>query len=314
MTWILLMWYVPRLARDVPPLQLRLAEPCRFGLGAARWPDALGVLATLAVLFGVPLFSLVWKLGQSGHPSTWSARHAWHQLLNEARVDGDVVCQSVAVAVVSGSLVSGFALVLCWLAEESPWLSRLLIGVIAFAWAVPGPIVGIGEKDAIDWLVRWFPDGWVANALYHGPSPLPLAWAYMVRFTPFAAAILLPVVRLVPREPREAARLEGQGPWREFWTIVWPLTRRAVLLCAMLVAALSLGEVAASTRVETPGWESFAKLLFDRMHYGVDNNVAALSVLLLGAIVSVAIVAALIWRGFFGSKREAPDRVANTRI
>ena len=30
------------------------------------------------------------------------------------------------------------------------------------------------------------------------------------------------------------------------------------------------------------------KLLFDRMHYGVDNNVAALSVMMLASLVSVA--------------------------
>ena len=115
------------------------------------------------------------------------------------------------------------------------------------------------------------------------------------------------VVKTAPTPP---------GPWREFWTIVWPLTRRAVLVCGLLVAALSLGEVAASTRVETPGWESFAKLLFDRMHYGVDNNVAALSVLLLGAIVLLAIISALTWRGapFIASKREAAKRVDITHV
>jgi len=36
--------------------------------------------------------------------------------------------------------------------------------------------------------------------------------------------------------------------------------------------------------VETPGWETFAKLLFDRMHYGVDTNVAALALVLLAGI------------------------------
>ena len=130
---------------------------------------------------------------------------------------------------------------------------------------------------------------------YFVPSPLPLLWAYVVRFLPFAVALLWPVVRLVPREPREAARLEGQGPWREFWTVTWPLTRRGVLLCGVLVAALCLGEVAASTRVETPGWESFAKLLFDRMHYGVTNDVAALSMILLGAIMIVALICWTVW-------------------
>ena len=115
------------------------------------------------------------------------------------------------------------------------------------------------------------------------------------------------MVRLLPREPREAARLEGQGPWREFWTVTWPLSRRGVLLCGVLVAALSLGEVAAAVRVETPGWESYTKLLFDKMHNGVENSVAALSVLLLICLIALAAVSALAWRCLPFRARNAPS-------
>ena len=279
-TWGLLTWYMPRLERMLPPLQVRLAEPRRFGWGRWRWPMAALLSLVVVVAFGVPLASLVWKLGQAGHPPHWVAADAWSHLRKAWRTDGAAAWKSLVCAGGAGAAVSLLALVLCWLAEEGRWMRRLLGAGLAFAWAVPGPIIGIGLKETISWL----PDGVPADLFYHGPSPLPLAWAYVVRFLPFAVALLWPVVRLVPREPREAARLEGQGPWREFWTVVWPLSRRGVLLCGILVAALSLAEVAASTRVETPGWESFAKTLFDRMHYGVDNNLAALCVLLLGAL------------------------------
>ena len=50
------------------------------------------------------------------------------------------------------------------------------------------------------------------------------------------------------------------------------------------VTELSLGEVGAGARVETPGWETFTKLIFDRMHYGVDTNVAALALVLLAVL------------------------------
>jgi ABC-type spermidine/putrescine transport system permease subunit II len=54
------------------------------------------------------------------------------------------------------------------------------------------------------------------------------------------------------------------------------------------VTALSLGEIGAAARVETPGWETFAKILFDRMHYGVANDVAALGLLLLAGVAMTA--------------------------
>lgn len=288
-TWALLAWYVPHLENS-PPLQLRLAQPRQFRLGWLRWPATGLMNLTAAAMVGIPVASLFWKLGQAGHPTHWAASTAWDHFAAAMRIHGNAIWQSLLTVCGTGVAVSLSAVCLCWLADECRWLRRLMIGVLALAWALPGPIIGIGLKEAI----AWFPEGVLADWFYICPSPLPLAWAYVVRFLPFAVALLWPVVRLVPREPREAARLEGHGPWHEFRTVVWPMTRPGVLLCGVLVAALSLGEVAASTRVETPGWESFAKLLFDRMHYGVTNDVAALCLLLLGAIVTLALVSLIV--------------------
>ncbi len=302
-TWGLLAWVVPQLEK-LPPLQWRLADARRFDLARWRWPAAglFGVVA--AMLVGVPVSSLFWKLGQAGHPPHWDAPNAWSHFAGAWRIHSASIWQNLLTVGGTGMAVSMSALVLCWLAEDSRWLRRLLVGVLALAWALPGPIVGIGLKATIE----SFPDGVLAELFYYGPSPLPLVWAYLVRFLPFAVALLWPVVRLVPREPREAARLEGQGPWREFWTVTWPLTRRGVLLCGVLVAALSLGEVAASTRVETPGWQSFAQLLFDRMHYGVTNVVAALSLLLLAAIIIVVVICMIVRRALPFRARSAASR------
>jgi ABC-type Fe3+ transport system permease subunit len=125
--------------------------------------------------------------------------------------------------------------------------------------------------------------------LFFAPSPAPIIWAHLIRFLPPALFFLWPVVRLIPRELFEAARLEGAGPFAELRYLVWPMTRRATGVIAIAVAALALGEHEAAGRVDTPGWEPFAKLLFDRMHYGVEANVAALSLLLLIGIAAVGL-------------------------
>lgn len=293
-TWALLAWYLPRLEQKLAPLQMRFAEPRRFSWGRWRWPIGVGCAGTLLLVFGVPIASLVWKLGRAGTPMHWRALEAWTHFRDAFQLHFDLLWQNLLLVACAGASCAVLALVLCWLAEESVWLRRLLIAVLAWAWVLPAPVIGIGMKATIAALVEWFPDGLAAQALYYGPSAVPLLWAHLIRFLPFAVAVLWPVVRLVPREPREAARLEGQGPWREFGTVVWPLTRRGVFLTCILVAALSAGEVAASARVETPGWESYAKLLFDRMHYGVDNNVAALSLVLLAWIVAVLLTGSMV--------------------
>ena len=78
------------------------------------------------------------------------------------------------------------------------------------------------------------------------------------------------------------------------------MTRRAALVTAVAASALCLGEIAASGRVETAGWRTFMSVLFNRMHTGADNTVAALSLLLLATVVVLAIVVTsvrrIVWR------------------
>ena len=50
------------------------------------------------------------------------------------------------------------------------------------------------------------------------------------------------------------------------------------------MAVLSLGEFSAGKLVSTPGMPSFAEAVFTQMHYGVTNDLAAMCLLLLGAV------------------------------
>ena len=160
--------------------------------------------------------------------------------------------------------------------------------------ALPGPVAGVGLKETILTLVTDTPIPFLKLLLYEGPSPLPVLWADLLRFLPCAVVVLWPVLRLLPRELRDSTRLDCPRPTQELRFVVWPLTARACGICTLVVMALSLRRnwpVAMS--VETPGWETFAHVLFDRMHYGVQNEVAALClVLLLGlGLVTVLLLA-----------------------
>jgi iron(III) transport system permease protein len=292
--WGFLFLLVPRLEGALPPLQTDFGRLLVFSLAKCRWPW-LFVCLVAGVAFGlVPLLGLVWKLGLAGNPRAWSALHAGRQFLGEMHLYGLQVFETLAVALATGALAAALALVTAWAALENRPLRIFLLGLVTLAWALPAPVVGIGLKETIMALVRWFPRGPLATLLYDGPSPVPIVWAHLLRFLPFAVAIMWPVVRLVPLELRDAARLEGAGPGQELWHVYWPMTRRAFIMAMCTVAALSLGEVAAGARVETPNWETFAKLIFDRMHYGVDANVAALSLVLLASMVVVFIVTLIV--------------------
>jgi iron(III) transport system permease protein len=296
---LLVLWVLPRLERSIPPLQSTLMDPRPFPLGRWRWPCLVVVLLALLLIAGVPLSSLVWKAGTHGYPPTWSGAELWRYMAIAYQAQGDTVVLSLAFALLTGALTAGVALLLCWLALEARWFRRVVFVVTALLLALPAPVVGIGLKEWIVTLVNWVEAEPLTAALYEGPSPLPVLWVHVLRLLPGALVVLWPVVRLVPRELRDSARVDGASPRQEFRRVIWPLTARVTAWTALVLAALALGEVSAAMRVETPGWEFFPKVLWDQMHYGVGNYVAALCLLLLvgvGAVVLAGLLLAALVR------------------
>src|SRR5262249_30498229 len=99
-------------------------------------------------------------------------------------------------------------------------------------------------------------------------------------------------------ELRDAARVDGAKPRQELWHLVLPETRPACLRACVAVAILSLGELAASKLVDTPGSQTFAHVIFTQMHYGVANDLAALCLwLLLFVVLGTAFLRLLPGRG-----------------
>jgi ABC-type Fe3+ transport system permease subunit len=96
----------------------------------------------------------------------------------------------------------------------------------------------------------------------------------------------------MPRELREAARVEGGRPWQELVYVVAPAARGAFLQATLGVAILALGELGASKILETPGSITFAHEVFTLMHYGLSNDLAAHCLLLLAAVT----LGTLLWR------------------
>jgi iron(III) transport system permease protein len=256
--------------------------PLLFELGRWRWPFALLLGGIAGVLLAVPLGSLVWRAGLTGTPSQWSAAATLYYLRRACRPpDGLMLGDSLLLVAVAGVLVSVVALVMCWAARGSLWFRGGVLVLMAVAWAMPGPLLGLGLKIVIDRLLDITDSRWLAQALYHGPSPLPLLWVDVIRFFPCAVALLWPLIRLIPAELSDAARVDGATPVQELRHVVWPLLSTAFARSALAVAVLSLGEVSASKLVSTPGMPSYATDIFTQMHYGVTNELAARCVLLL---------------------------------
>jgi len=296
---LLLLWLVPRLQRTLPPLSVQVTSRPLFRLGRGRWLS----FAVVAVLLGaavLPIAGLAWKLGLQGHPVRWSALQAaasWHDC---QRLYGWTLLVNLGLAAITGVLIASLALLACWAAAGSFWLRAVLVAIVTLAWALPGPVVGLGLKQTILMLITWVPLPFLADVLYRGGSYVPTVWASTLRFFPYSILLLGPAVRLVPTELREAARMDGAGPARELCSVVWPVVQPVFWCTALVAAALALGEVSASFLARTPGAETFALLVLDRLHYGTESDVAALCLIFLGMVgfATVLVLFATRWKTF----------------
>jgi iron(III) transport system permease protein len=296
LTWLLIVGAARSWERCLPPLATLSAPPLQFRLGRARWPLLAVMLLAIGALAGVPLVSLVWKAGVGGNPAHWSPAVLLSHVAAAVRVRSAMVAGNLQLVLVTGAVTGLLGLVVCWLAVGCRPFRLGVLSLMAVAWALPGPVIGIGLKDTFALLMTATGSDWLATLLYYGPSPVPVAWAWLLRFFPCAVALLWPVVRLLPPELRDAARVDGATPLQEFRHVVWPLTSVPFVRAALAVAVLSLGELGASKLTETPGSTTFAHEIFSQMHYGVTNDVAAHCLVLLTAvIVGGSVVAACGW-------------------
>jgi iron(III) transport system permease protein len=274
--------------------------PLVLGLGVWRWPAFAGMFLVVALYAGVPLVSLLRQAGGGEH---WSL----HRLAVEVRrawsLNSLMVLDSLAWSAAAGVLAAGLALVGSWVALDSRAMRRLLFLLAMALWAVPGPVLGFGLKEAIDRLMdvedvllAWTSARPVRAVLYDLSTPLPVLWAHVARLFPYAVAVVWPAVRDVPRDLRESAWIDGAGSWGEFRRVIWPATRGAVATAAVAVTALALGELAASKLVQVPGRQTFAQELWAQMHYAATATTAALGLVQLTLALLAWAVLVAAWR------------------
>ena len=215
-TALLVGWMAARWERRLPARATLLTPPVLFPLGVWRWPLAALCFVLSVVVFGLPLYYLIHRAGVSGATPVWAWHTTLYHLEKVSVAEGAFTVRCLLMALAAGLFAMGLAFIACRLSLESTAFRVALIGLIAVAWATPGPIVGLGLKAFIMRLLDFTDSRVVQDLLWYGPSPLPLVWVDLIRFFPCAVAVLWPVMRLEPRKLRDAAHVDGAGPLREW--------------------------------------------------------------------------------------------------
>jgi iron(III) transport system permease protein len=156
--------------------------------------------------------------------------------------------------------------------------------------ATPGPLVGV-------MLIRLLNQPWSPTLIYlYDKTALAPVIAQAIHALPVAIVLVWHSLATLGDDEWAAAALDGAGPVRWLWLIAMP-QRWPSLAGAWLAAfAIAAGDLAWSHLVVPPGMETVQQRVFGLIHYGADEQVAGICLVVVGAYaaLSVAIVS-LMW-------------------
>jgi multiple sugar transport system permease protein len=168
-------------------------------------------------------------------------------------------------------------------------------------WAIPTVVTSWmwlyifdGDRGVLNFLLFGrHTDAYVTFLRYTDWARTAVIFADVWKTAPFAALLILAGLQAIPDELDEAARIDGAGPWRRFFTVTLPLLKPAllvVLLFRTIDAFRVFDLVYVMTRARA-GTDVLQYLGYQRLivenNYGVGCAVAVVTFLLIAAVAAV---------------------------
>ncbi len=185
----------------------------------------------------------------------------------------------VALVCAIGVAIIAIPLAAALTGSSSNWKLGWL--VCALPLAIPSPVIGTALIHL--WSQPWLAWGYGTN--------LMLMVAHVARFLPFGVYAAASRVRNVDPLLLEAASLPDVGSWRRFLWVSLPISIPALSITSLVAFTLSLGELGASLLIAPPGEATLTMRVYNLLHYGATDTVAALSlvILLMAGLAFVAV-------------------------
>ena len=264
-----------------------------MAIARGKWPVAAATWLVLFFVAGVPLLNLIYKAGvvvtatETGRERSWSAVKATERVAAAPREFQKELWHSAQLGTAAATTAPLLAVPLAWQMRRPRGVPWVQLGMLAFLMTVPGPLLGIG-------LIR----------LLNQPNDSPLAglgWLYDTDFAPWLVQTLraLPVVTLIlwatfstiPQTVLDAATTDRAGWWRRLMWIVLPLRWPALVAAWLVGFAVAVGELAATVLVVPPGPTTISVQIFSLIHYGVDDRVASISLVMAAGLAAAVMLA-----------------------
>lgn len=264
-----------------PQRRVFRSAAARFGAAAAGW--------TLAVVLLLPHLTLI--LVSLVPYATWTTEafppvlnlDNYRRLLGEpARLAPLVNSLWMAVVSTLGAVV--IALAAGWLVvRRRVRLSRIIEGLVALPWALPGTVFAIALATAFS-VSKPFEARWV---LVGTAVILPLA--YLVRNIPLTGRAILAGYRQLDPAFDEAAASLGAGRWETFRRVSLPLLSPALMAGASLAFVAALGDFVTSIVLYTYDTRPISMEILSSLRLNEIGVAAAFGVVLM--LVSAVVLA-----------------------
>jgi iron(III) transport system permease protein len=251
----------------------------------------LGFVVTAVALptAALVLASITRAIGVAPTPSNWTTDNF------RTALDGPTITalgHSLELATAAACIVTLLGTLLCTL--ERRRAGRALGTAAILTFAVPGSTLAVGLLIAYG---RWF-DSSLALILL----------AYVAKFWALGHRALSAAVDRLPPAEAQAARSSGATPMTTARTIWLPALAPALLAGWLIVFVTALHEVTMSSLLYGPSSQTLAVAVLNSQELGDVGSTAALSVVLTGLLLVVALPAAVGVR--LAASRRTPRRPA----
>lgn len=276
--------YLLRHDRGLEPASERAIYP----LGRLGWLLSAALMLATALLVVGPLIAmaltaLLRAYGLPPTPANLTLRHFYFVLFELTRARRAAL-HSLSLASGAAVIGAGLAVILgySFTRLKGRWLTLLRLAV-DLPYALPGIIF------ALSLILVWLPSPLPGINLY-GTVWLLLV-AYLGRFLAFALQPLQAAWLSLDHSLEEAASIDGASLMQSFRYVLLPLVAPAATAAVLLVFLQALAELTLSALLAGSGAETLGWLVFGLEQGGFSNQAAALSTLLLIALLAVAALA-----------------------
>jgi len=313
------LWMVARLTNRRN--SATVARPLRFSTGGWRPMESSTLWMLVIALMGVPAASLITKAGfvvlhRGEHRvASWSVLACVRQIASVPGHFGREFGGTAVVAFGAASLVLGIACFLAWRARRCPGWQAVAITAVALGLAIPGPLVGAA-------LIQMFnhdlppeitlSDGarksWLL--VLYDETPLAPILAQTIRALPLATMLLWHSFSTLSDDVLAAAALDGLSPRKVFWKIAVPQRWQAIGATWIVAFAVAAGDLAWAHLVTPPGLDLLQRRVFGLVHSGVEEQVAAISLVVM---IAYGILMAFAWLLFRFQTRASTAAIERVR-